>query len=283
MNTHQDRNDLPLKRSLSLAYILSILIAALLLAASLAGLLSRTATYPTEELARSFVPNDVVNLFLGLPILLGSLWLARGGKLAGLLCWPGALFFVTYTYLAYVFAMPFHWAFVLHLALAALSVYALIALVASIDGDLVRQELSGAVPEKFAGGILVGLGSLFFLRAIGVLASALVNETPLARPELAVNIADFLTTPAWVIGGILLWRRQTFGYVISLGLLFQGSMLFIALIAFLLLQPFLTSAPFALTDVLVVFVMGSVCFVPLALFVRGITANPGRSLKRKPQ
>jgi hypothetical protein len=58
-----------------------------------------------------------------------------------------------------------------------------------------------------------------------------------------------------------------------LGLLFQASMLFIGLIAFLLIQPVLTDAPFSLTDVLVVAVMGLVCFVPFGLFVRGVTAS----------
>jgi hypothetical protein len=57
--------------------------------------------------------------------------------------------------------------------------------------------------------------------------------------------------------------------VTGLGLLFQASMLFIGLIVVLILQPFMTAAQFVLIDVLVVFVMGLVCFVPLALFVRG--------------
>jgi hypothetical protein len=274
MNAHH--NDLPLKSSVSLIYIFSFVIAILMTIASIAGLQYRTVIYPTDELVKSFVPNDVVNLLIGLPILLGSMWLAWRGKWIGLLCWPGALFFVAYNYLAYVFAMPLNWAFILHLILAAMSVYALIGLAANIDGNLVQQKLSGAVPEKFAGGVLAGLGSLFLLRVIGVLIGALSSGDSLPKTELAVNISDFLTIPAWVIGGILLWRRQAFGYVAGLGLLFQGSMLFIALIVFLLIQPFLTSAPFALADVIVIFAMGLVCFVPFALFVRGVIASSNR-------
>ena len=134
------------------------------------------------------------------------------------------------------------------------------------------------MPERFAGGVLAGLGLLFLLRVIGVMVGALTSGTSLAETELAVNIADFLTTPAWVIGGILLWKRKEFGYVTGLGLLFQGSMLFIALIIFLLLQPLLTSAPFAFTDVLVIFVMGLVCFIPFGMFVRGaIKAHSARN------
>jgi hypothetical protein len=61
--------------------------------------------------------------------------------------------------------------------------------------------------------------------------------------------------------------------VAGLGLLFQGSMLFIGLIIFLLLQPLLTSAPFSIVDVIVVLVMGLICFIPFGLFVRGVVAN----------
>jgi len=278
MNTNQERNaSLPIRRNLALIYALSFIIAILMAAASIAGLLYRTAIYPTDELLRSFVPNDVVNLFIGLPILLGSMWLARRGKLIGLLFWPGALFFVLYNYIVYVFAMPLNVAFLLHLALVTISVYPLIGLVASIDGKVVQQRLTGAVPERLAGGVLAGLGLLFFLRVIGVIVNALTSQTPIAETELALHISDFLITPAWVIGGVLLWQRKEFGYVIGLGLLFQASMLFIGLIIFLLLQPFLTTAPFVLADVVVIFTMGLICFIPFALFVRGVVSNRNSS------
>ena len=274
MNTIQEPSaSLPIRRSLKPIYASSIIIAILMAAASAAGLMVRTTIYPTDELLRSFVPNDVVNLFIGLPILLGSMWLALRGKLVGLLCWPGALFFVLYTYIVYVFAMPFNAAYLLYLALVTLCVYTIIALVTSIEGKPVQERLTGAVPERVAGGILAGLGILFFLRVIVVTFNTLTSQAPIAGTEVAVLIADFLITPAWVIGGILLWRRRELGYVSGLGLLFQASMLFIGLIIFLFLQPFLTSARFVLTDVVVIFVMGMICFIPFALHLRGVVSK----------
>jgi len=272
MNT-SDHNNTYLIGRISLLYISSVVITALMTIASLAGLVSRATIYPTEDLVKSFVPNDVVNLFIGLPILLGSMWLTWRGKLIGPLFWMGALFFVFYNYVGYIFAAPLTWVFLLYLPLVVLSAYTFISLVASIDGEHVSHMLNGAVPEKFAGGVLAGLGLLFILRVIGVLVGAVVNGTDLPKTELAVNIADFFIAPAWIIGGIQLWRRQTFGYVTGLGLLFQGSMLFVALIIFLLLQPLLTNAPFAIVDVIVVFVMGLICFIPFGMFVRGVIAN----------
>jgi hypothetical protein len=274
MNTSDDlKINLPVKGGLTLIYVASLLVALLMTVASVAGLRYRALIYPTDELVRTFVSNDVVNLLIGLPILLGSMYLAWRGKWIGLFCWTGALFFVFYNYTAYVFALPLNWAFPFHLILMTLSAYALVALVALIDGKTVQQRLSSAVPERFAGGVLAGLGVLFLLRVVGVMVGALASGNLPSEPEFAVNIADFLTTPAWVVGGILLWQRKELGYVSGLGLLFQGSMLFAALIIFLLLQPLLTGAPLAVMDVVVIFVMGLVCFIPFALFVRGVIAS----------
>lgn len=36
-----------------------------------------------------------------------------------------------------------------------------------------------------------------------------------------------------------------------------------------MLRPFLADVPFPLEDFVVIFVMGLVCFIPLALFIRG--------------
>lgn len=58
-----------------------------------------------------------------------------------------------------------------------------------------------------------------------------------------------------------------------LGLLFQVSMLFVGLIVLLLVQPMITDAPFVLVDLAVILILGSVCFVPLALFVRGVVSD----------
>lgn len=260
---------LPVRNGLALMYASSLIIALMMAAVSLVGLLNQSEIYPEKELIQAFLANDVANLVIGLPILIGSMWLARRGKLLGLLFWPGALFYVLYNYLVYVFGMPLNWAWLLYLTLVMLSGYTMAGLVASIDGELIQGRLSSAVPERVAGGVLVGLGTLLLLRVIAVLVDALVSQTLLPKTEIALLVTDFLIAPASIIGGVLLWRRLALGYVGGVGLLFLNSMLFVGLILVLLLQPLLTGAPFAPVDVLVVFIMGLICFIPFALFVRG--------------
>jgi hypothetical protein len=129
--------DLPVTQNLTLIYTLSLFIGVLISAASVAGFLFRTVFYPIDELVKAFVPNDVVNLFIGVPVLLGSMGLARRGRMIGLLFWPGALLFVLDNYLAYIFSMPFNATFLLSLLIVTLSAYTLIGLVVSIDASTI--------------------------------------------------------------------------------------------------------------------------------------------------
>ena len=121
--------------------------------------------------------------------------------------------------------------------------------------------------------MLAAFGTLFMLRVVAVVAGALMAGEQVPVGDMAASISDFFTSPAYIIVGVLLWRRKVLGYLGGLGLLFQASMLFIGLVAFLLLQPVLTSAPFALVDVIVVFLMGLICYVPFGLFIRGVVGS----------
>jgi hypothetical protein len=103
---------LPLKRTLKLAYRLSLVVAALMAVASAAGLVlgvgglygsdPKLALGVREAEAGLLLPGllgqDAFNLVVGVPLLLGSMWFARRGSLIGLLFWPGALFYVLYWY-----------------------------------------------------------------------------------------------------------------------------------------------------------------------------------------
>ena len=266
-------DSLPITRDLKIAYLLSLVVALLMAAASAGGLLYPSTIYPTDALRQSFVANDVVNLFIGLPILLGSMSLTWRGKLVGLLFWPGALLYVLYNYMAYIFGIPFGLISFVYLALVLLSAYIMFDLLRSTDKRAVQAQLAGAVPVKTAGWIPVVFGVMFIFRAIGVIAEASTNQTTLPISEIGTLIADLVLSMAWIAGGALLLHRMPLGYVSGLGLLFAGSMLFIGLIMFLLLQPVLTDAPFDVAGVIVVSIMGLICFIPFGLFMRGVVSK----------
>lgn len=261
---------LPLNRDIRVPWILSMVVVGIMGVMSLAGLVFPDRIYPSEALAQTFMPNDLINLLIGLPYLLVSIYLARRGKLVGLLLWPGALVYVFYNYTAYVVGMPFSWALLVNLLLVLSSAYGFFEIIKRTDIQALKTRLEGLVPRKIAGWFLLVFGALFIFRAVGMIAQAFTDQNSLPLTELGVLIGDMILSTLWVIGGVFLLQRKPLGYASGLGLLFAAGLLFIGLILFLLVQPILTSAPFAPVDVLVVGIMGLVCFIPVVLYLRAV-------------
>ena len=270
---HNSNNHLPVRDNLALLYACSLLIAVLMTVTSVASLRYSALVYPTNELLQTFMPNDVVNLFIGMPILLGSMWLARRGKLIGLLCWPGALFYVLYVYLAYTLSVPFGVLFLPYLLLVTLSAYTLIGLMASVDGEAVRQKLTGSVPARVCGGILLGLGVLIITRQTALVVAALTSQAQISAQELAVWIDDFaVACPALLVVGVQLWRRRALGYVGGAGLFLAYGVLAIGL-----MPGMISASPVDVAGIIVVLVMAAVCLAPFGFFVRGAISSRSSS------
>jgi hypothetical protein len=263
------KSNLPVGQDNKPAWILSLICAVLMGVLSLVGLLFADSIYKTEVQIQSYYTNDIVNFIVGLPILLGSMWLTNRGKLVGLLLWPGALLYVIYNYTAYAIGRPFDIFTLAYLVIILISAFSIYNLIRRIDSNSVKEQLSGAVAEKLAGWFLLIFGFLFLLRAANILVGAQVNQAVLPPTEIGVSIADIIISIFWIFGGILLIRSKPLGYTIGLGLLFAASMLFVGLIIVLIIQPALTAALFSPFDIIVVAVMGLIFSIPLILFLRG--------------
>jgi hypothetical protein len=263
ISTAQIPND-----TLKVDYVISTAIAVLMALASMAGLLFPERLYPTEDLRNSFLANEVVNLLIGLPILVLSIWRARRGHLDGLLLWPGALLYILYNYVAYTIGIPYSLLTVVYVALVLLSGYAILDLSRKIDQHSLQKQLGGFRIIKISGWVLIVLGSLFLLRALGTLVMSQMNHFTLPVAEIGVLVADMLLSTIWIAGGVLLILRKPLGIAGGLALLFSASSLFIALIIFLLLGPVLAGSVLLQTDLIVVLAMGMTCFIPFYFYLR---------------
>lgn len=265
---------LPITRDLSLAYAVSVVVALLVAVAAIAGLLFRSAIYPTDELILAYLPVDAFHLVVGLPILLGSMGLARRGKLVGLLCWPGVLLYVLYSYITNLVGVPFGVLFLPYLLLVTLSAYAAIGLVASMDGAAIRQRLAGVVPAKAAGGVLAGFTGLFAVINVVNIVTATGSDPAGTLDLVPVWIADFVTViPTCLIGGFLLWRRKPLGYIAGAGLLLLYSLLFIGVAAVLAFPAIYDASPVDVGGVVTMLAAGLICSFLLVRFVRGATSR----------
>lgn len=247
----------------------TLLIAILVAAVSITGILLQDSLYPTDEVLNSFLPSDYVNLVAGLPFLVISLWFSRKGKVMGMLCLPGALFYLVYVYFPYLVSVPFNLLFLPYLVVFALSIYTLIGVVSVMDPEPIRQRFSGNLPERAFGGILIGLAAIIVIRQVVLIIGALINNTAVDQMEVALWIIDFsVGAPAMLLAGILLWKKKPLGYVAAPGLFMAYGILSLGLIPFMMVQSNLGGAEVRVADVLVLILMAALCFIPFAFFVR---------------
>lgn len=255
----------PITRSTKTVETLSIVIAALMAAASLAALLFPAALYASEETRQGMLSNDVVNLLIGVPALIFCLLLHRRKRLMGLLFWLGALLYVTYNSLAAAVAFPSLLLFFPHLVLTALSITALVILLPRINMTTIKKRLTGKVSERFAGATLTIFGIAFFVLALSIFFGGEAGPS-----EVGTAAADLIAAPVWAVSGIQLLRRKPFGYTLGAGMLFHASTLFTGLLIYFFLQPVVAGVPFPLEDFIAIFPMALLCFIPFGLFMRGM-------------
>jgi len=275
-----DSKILPLRFDIKILYVSSLIIALMVAIVSVIGVLYQKSIYPTESLLHSFVPNDIVNLGAGLPLLLISIWLTWRGKLIGLLCWPGAIFYMLYVYFPYIVCVPFNILFLPYLIIFSLSIYTLIGIIVSIDGNAVSNYVSDIIPAKISGGILIGLSVLIVLRQISLIVNALINKTVIDPQELALWIDDFsIASPAMFLGGLFLWKKKPLGYVVGAGLFIAYGTLSFGLIPFIVIQSHLKNTPVDLFGIVILIVMAVICLISFLFFVRGTSKMS--NLKKK--
>lgn len=208
---------LPLRNGLTLAYALSALLAILLLVASIAGLLYGSRgfydSYPAS--LAGLVGQDAVTLVVGIPLLVVSMWLARRGSIGGFFLWTGALFYFAYSYYFYVIG-GFNALFLVYIAIVSTSLYGLLSLLFAIDPEALRNRFGTGTPTRLVGGFLIGISLLFVLMWGGMsISSAAAGRQPDEVLRVVVVIDCTVLLPLLFFGGLRLWRREAWGYVLG--------------------------------------------------------------------
>jgi hypothetical protein len=262
---------LPVTHDLTVAYVATLLLVGLMLVASVAGILLPAALYSSDPTyVSAFGGQDAANLVVGLPMLLGSSWLARRGSLVGLLLWPGALFYVLYTYALYLVGAPFNRLFLAYVALVVMSAYVTIALVASIDSDRVREQFP-RVPARTLGGVLLAIGLLATVGLLVWLTPAIANPESTDPLLHARWIVDFTVgNPVLLIGGVLLWRHVGLGYTTAAGLLLLSGANGFTFAIGGVVGALLAATAFETAVIATHLAIALVCLGVLGLFLRGL-------------
>ena len=268
----------PLQKGINTILILALAAALLMIVLSGLGLIIPDQVYPDPEMADEFMTNDLVNLVIGLPLFLFSLFHIRRKNLIGLLLLPGALIYTIYNYFAYLLGKPFDWIGGLNLGLVLLCGYILFFLLNALDQDLIKEKLEGKTAEKLTSWILILFGLAFIVLALSEIIPGILDGSIPPLGEKAVSVADILVSIGWLCCGFALLQRRSLGYSLGLGFLLAASSLFIGLILYFFFASLLTGRALDWIEVLTVFVMGTISFGPTFLFIRGIVRSKKKAM-----
>ena len=182
--------------------------------------------YDTVSTVVQMQGNDIITLFVGLPLLAFSAWLAgvypaqRGGSLRGQLLLTGTLGFFLYTYMSMSVLTAYNALFLVYVALFAMSLYAFILSMLSFDLADLPRHFSEKLPRGWIAAVLFAVGGFLSLAWVGRVVPEMLNpqapaalENTTTRVIQAMDLA--LIVPLAILSGILLLRRSAWGYLLA--------------------------------------------------------------------
>ena len=206
------------------AWIWSVAIAALVLTASLSGLIGESAyDEETTNWATQARGQDIGNLLAVITLLVSGHRMRKGSHRAALV-WLGTLLYLVYAYVLYAMAVHFNQLFLVYVAALGLSAYAVMF---SLD-RLRAADLVVAAPgaSRLAGYTSITIGVVFAGLWLSELVPAtLSDEVPQSVADAGlwvnpVHVIDLaVVLPAMVIAGIMTLRGR------AAGLFFVGPLL----------------------------------------------------------
>lgn len=221
-------------------------LAVVTVAASALGLRWPTVYRDSASVTAMYRGMDAVNLAVAAPCLLLAPRIARAGSTTAHLVWAGALGYALYTYVLYVFGLSLNALFLLHVAALTLALYSLMVLLARTDREALTRRWQGASWGPRAAGAVLGLlglslGSIWtYYAARFALTGAAPQESLLVQTPAGIHLsyaADLvLVVPAYLLSGVLLWRRLPWGYLLGGTLLTSGLLQQVGYVAELLSQ-----------------------------------------------
>lgn len=214
------------------ARVLSQVLVALVVVASAAGLLIDDLYRDPDAVAAMFRGYDLIAVTLFAPALAVTLLPSFRRSMRAQLVWMALLGYSVYHSAMYVFGTTFNSIFLLHVAVFSASVLAFGLALANIDAGAIAERFTRRTPVRLVGGILLFLAAvLAIFWSAPSLSFAFGGRLPEEGSKLIVPISithlgwvlDLaLLVPAYLLAGVLLWRRAPWGYVLATVVLIAG-------------------------------------------------------------
>ncbi|HET7115520.1 MAG TPA: hypothetical protein VFI29_03475, partial [Hanamia sp.] len=173
----------------------------------------------SAEVAPQGIAQDYITLFIGVPLLLISLVIARKKSFRARFLLTGTVAYFLVTYLFYLVMGMYNEMFLAYVLLSGLSFFAFIISLLEFDINALPNYFSSKTPVKIAGGFLIFSSIVIGLLWLSIIVPPLLNGTivPLQVEHYTTLIVQGLDLgillPSSFICGLLFIRKKPFGYL----------------------------------------------------------------------
>jgi hypothetical protein len=173
---------------------------------------------------------DVVTLLLGIPLLLTVAVLARRDSPRAIALLPGAIGWFLYVYATMAVRAAFNALFIVYVGLFSASLYAFVLALAAAWAVPLQHVRGRSVPRRSAALLLIVSGIATAVIWLGpIIGAQLAGEIPERLDTYPTFVTEALDaaviTPAVLVAGFLILRRDSRGYVLAVPLLVLETLL----------------------------------------------------------
>lgn len=218
------------------AAMLTGLILILTVVVSVASLLAPTLYRDTSAFILSaWFANDLVTLFLAVPVLLIATVFALRGNHIAYFVWLGALDYTLYNFAFYLFGAAINVFFFAYVGLFVFAGLALINAFTALDVRALAAHTRPTLPARPLAGWMVVWGALLVVIWVAIWLNYMntgevVNLGPDGLRLIAALDLSFVVTPA-LLAAVWLWQRHPWGVPLALTLNVKGALYLVVLIA----------------------------------------------------
>jgi hypothetical protein len=206
---------------------------AVMLVQSLLGLLLPNAYRDADWIRAAWYGNDWMTLVAAVPLLCFGILRVGRGSVRGLLLVLGTTAYAIYNYAFYLFGAALNVFFLLYIAGLLLGSLTLALFLSHPDVSVVARALRPETTVRLLGGYLVFLAVGLATVWLGLWSAYAFGGRPTPiDPEAFKVVAALdlsLMVPVLAVGGVLLWKRRPWGYVIATVSAIQGSLYLLVL------------------------------------------------------
>ncbi len=225
----------------------------------------------SADVAPQGIAQDYITFFLGIPLLLLSLFYTRKRSLKGRFILAGTLGYFLVTYLFYLVMAMYSELFLIYTALLGTTFFAFILTLFSFEVNRLPTVFNESTPVKTAGSFLILNAIMIALLWLGIVVPPIIDGTIIPTETehyttLIVQGLDLgLLLPLAVVSGILFIQKKPMGFLATPIYLVFLSILMLALVAKIIAMGLLGQNIIPVVFIIPAIALTSITFAALVL------------------